>query len=90
MSKHSNGPWTCFPKFDTPNLYAVYDKDENFLENGEIKCATQTANACLIAAAPDLLEVAEIIFNNGVATNIDPCGVFAKKLRAAINKAKGV
>lgn len=95
MNSHTQGPWTCFPKFDTPNLYAVYDKDENFFDDGSINCSTQRANAHLIAAAPELLEALENALNvlAGIATGdlktIERDSPAIIKARAAISKAKG-
>jgi len=52
MTQHTPGPWTVHTNFATAT-YTVFDEDGNY---GETDGDTLTANAALIAAAPELLE----------------------------------
>lgn len=54
---------------------------------------TCVANAHLIAAAPELLkEISEIVemLSQGVTCNINPTSYKAQKLRAVLDKARGI
>lgn len=59
MSTHTPGPWAVDPmKIGT--LWAIYSKDcqvaqADQVPNDSMKQSIRSANACLIAAAPDLL-----------------------------------
>jgi hypothetical protein len=93
MSKHTPGPWSYW------SGYNPFDKIESQVtaEGGDIVIASYNslidqgeANACLMAAAPDLLEALEgverLCSQSGyVGVN----GQYLKVVRAAIAKARG-
>jgi hypothetical protein len=95
MSEYTPGPWTpglCgaalnvqIKSDDGNTVAAIFSTNKNY--------RNQNANALLIAAAPDMLEAAELLLTNwpesrdGMDFEQLPVGV--KSLRAAIAKAKG-
>jgi hypothetical protein len=85
MTQHTPGPWTVHTNFATAT-YTVFDADGNY---GETDADTLTANAALIAAAPDLLAAlrqwAEYAEQNGG----DEAYSFNAATRAAISRATG-
>ena len=87
MSKHSLGPW--FSQYDDNGFYKIGSEAVGLniaFTFGEYD--TDEANARLIAAAPDLLKVLEVI----VATEHERHGYnpfWTDQARAAIAKAKG-
>ncbi len=52
-AKHTPGPWSVLPNY-AKAYFTVFDGDGNF---GELDHDTISANARLIACAPELLEV---------------------------------
>ena len=60
---------------------------------GGITLAERNANACLIAAAPDLLEACQTVlagFDRGIAVDANTAnGLVAARLRSAVAKAEG-
>jgi hypothetical protein len=108
MNKHTPGPWKVDDREDRDDLYISTVKE---LGRGqwsrfasvvrgwpEMEDADGTANARLIAAAPDLLDALERMVSAGsaaAASPLDPQGRLAdvmaelKQARAAIKKAKG-
>jgi hypothetical protein len=60
---------------------------------GGITVAERNANACLIAAAPDLLEACQTVlagFDRGIAVDANTVnGLVAARLRSAVAKAEG-
>ena len=88
MSKHTPGPWKIV---DAWNYYMVegQNDEEIIWQDGPYQTPTiNKANACLIAAAPDLLKALEEISlcSQNSMSSKDECGRIA---RAAIAKAKG-
>jgi hypothetical protein len=85
MTQHTPGPWTVHTNFATAT-YTVFDADGNY---GETDADTLTANAALIAAAPDLLAAlrqwAEYAEQNGG----NEAYSFNAATRAAISRATG-
>jgi hypothetical protein len=85
MTQHTPGPWTVHTNFAAAT-YTVFDEDGNY---GETDGDTLTANAALIAAAPDLLAAltqwAEFAEQNGG----DEAYSFNAATRAAIARATG-
>ena len=53
--KHSPSPWVVTPDYGKENVYHLWNKDGNYHEDTSAK--VQVANARLMAAAPELLEV---------------------------------
>lgn len=84
MSKHISGPWSCdrvHPDCDV--TYIDGDSDEVAV----VYCTDRPerkASAILIAAAPELLAVAEKIKAHGTISS-----VWIDELEAAIKKARG-
>lgn len=100
-SKHTPGPWAAFKKTGTSscifninagieNVATVHDGDGR---NGAEMTENSTANARLIATAPELLAVTQEIvaqLENVVGDNTAPAYLdILKNARAAIAKAKG-
>lgn len=87
MSNHTPGPWTISEGQSdigiviVRTLVAMVTNDEDW----PISLEEQQANACLIAAAPDLLAALERIANTN-STNAAELKVWAN---AAIAAAKG-
>lgn len=87
MSKHTPGPWKIV---DAWNYYMVegQNDEEIIWQDGPYQTPTiNKANACLIAAAPDLLEALEAIVGNSSIQRVSD--ELHAKARAAIAKAKG-
>jgi len=92
---HTEGPW----HFDgPPDNHIVWSGPVNRIcfmahSNG-VNPERDTANARLISAAPDLLEVLKDLFERGevhmlLAGNPAACMALEEKARAAIAKAEG-
>ena len=89
-ARHTPGPWHAYSGLGVD----VVNADEGRIEVVELRSQppdTRVANARLIAAAPDMLEVCEELLK---AYNIDICDAIAYKpavemARAAIAKARG-
>ena len=86
-TKHSPAPWNCSPNMSTSHIYHVYDENNNFFANDEIDCATQVANARLIAAAPELLACLKDFLECG--QNAGHNQQLLINCRAAVAKARG-
>lgn len=86
MSKHTPGPWRVGESCRTADIKAGYNA---LIARVEIESAGDRgdANARLIAAAPDLLEVCKRV-RDGLDAGEHP-GQFASMLDAAIRKAEG-
>ena len=100
MRKHTPGPWAVEDSIDGPIVYSektevIISDCKNFaVPSGSIheQCS---ANARLIAAAPDLLDALEAMLAHTAC--IDPTQGYipeddfsaVKQARAAISKAKG-
>jgi hypothetical protein len=78
--KHTPGPWVVCPDLTTDYLFNIYDQDKNIVHDRNME-----ADANLIAAAPDLMDALDSIFNGSGMTggNMD-------KARTALAKARGV
>ena len=55
MSKHTQGPWTLFPRSELGGPI-VQRRNEGGFEVRGLSHESEDADACLIAAAPELLE----------------------------------
>ena len=103
MSKHTPGPWKIV---DAWNYYMVegQNDEEIIWQDGPYQTPTiNKANACLIAAAPDLLEALEQTLQLAIDWEDEARGTWQdealgfshnddpiiKKARAAIANAKG-
>ena len=97
-AKHTPGPWEARGYWSNPNTDTlVWDKEAAIChvfprsEMGTLNEETRTANARLIAAAPDLLASLEGLIPIAAAMNINT-GVWNAQLAAAcaaIARAKG-
>ena len=90
MSAHTPGPWRVAGR-ETRNLPHSLVAADTLLARVYSKCfgdeVEETANARLIAAAPELLEVLQEILNDGVHSDVVPH--LHRKALAAIAKATG-
>lgn len=78
-SKYTPGPWKVYGQVGTANEYHLYDAKDNYPKN--LSLGVMQANALLMQAAPDLLEVCKFLLTNyGI-----PEG--KERLQAAITKA---
>jgi hypothetical protein len=90
--KHTPGPWRVGYGFAETGVFSAdgetlvantHGSARNFSREEQI--AEQDANACLIAAAPDMLAALEAALSTGVLEH----GGIADIVRAAIAKATG-
>lgn len=92
-SKHTPGPWQLAEKYNCKDVRAVdgpYVADCN--ASAAIDWRTKEANARLIAAAPELLSIAEMVDDVSDRIDYDPDSAFGQLVtaaRAAIAKATG-
>ena len=90
MSKHTNGPWSRIIAdgyiVKHPQIYSDTGPVANATWLGDSRLDELNANARLMAAAPDLLDVAEMVL--ALAT-IDTSPELIKAATAAIAKARG-
>ena len=92
MSNHTPGPWKA--TFAISGSVYIFGGDRNFVRvfNEWLDEANQEANACLIAAAPDLLEVLEELLSmcqRQEDFHDDGDGCMFERASAAIAKARG-
>ena len=95
--KHTAGPWVLGESSGGRHFRAVNAREHSELatvvwvmEDDDAEGAPSPgceANAHLICAAPDLLEVLEDLI--AATQHLDPCPATVEKARAAIAKAKG-
>lgn len=96
QTKHSDYPWTVqslgdhFNGYPDWTTYTVRDAHNHCLATvGQVDRATaphNQSNAALLAAAPELLEAAELAYRN---LEFSEAYAIVDKLAAAIAKAKG-
>lgn len=92
MSKHTPGPWEWDDtvwNYDQEQSAPWLVSTDHIILSGQIKC-TSEANAKLIAAAPDLLELAQLVYNSfsgGLVMTFSDADVEA--FGSAISKATG-
>ena len=90
MSKHTNGPWSRIIAdgyiVRHPQIYSDKGPVANATWLGDSRLDELNANARLMAAAPELLDVAEMVL--ALAT-IDTSPELIKAATAAIAKARG-
>ncbi len=92
MSGHTPGPWSSSPQKGRPGncfMAQVWDRDGKALATIEsaMPSAVATANARLIAAAPDLLRACKMVAEMAVGWEALTPGDIAE-VRAAIAKAE--
>ena len=88
--QHTPGPWSHTSRCDIIGNGATIAVVRAAASS--ITIAEDSANARLIAAAPELLaELEELceVLNSGIICRIEPDSAKAAKIRAAIAKAKG-
>lgn len=95
MTQHTPGPWVVVHQFNVAagrRMIASTATISGNIQTGDALVAENEANACLIAAAPDLLAVARQVVENSAAT-CDRMWVsdaeLADMARLAIAKAEG-
>lgn len=93
--EHTKGPWDAKPCFLTSDAVGIF-ADNVYLavvKNSDFTFDQNMANACLMAAAPELLEsLQDVVEILEVMLRIDGeprPGSIGYKARAAIAKAKG-
>jgi hypothetical protein len=90
---HTKGPWSLDGDLSAMNLDVVYGSGRIAMmecENDELSDDEVTANARLIAAAPDLLATLErICAAESRMSGNNPIAGLCDEARAAIAKAKG-
>jgi hypothetical protein len=84
---HTPGPWRAIKNRNRGfQIGGKVDRPAYFAKVADVRVSEHTtADAHLIAAAPDLLEACE----EALATLYDQNSELGKKIRAAISKAKG-
>ena len=95
-TQHTPGPWTTDGTANTGDLDIVAPTGRVAMVDCEFSVETEevlTANACLIAAAPDLLaalrEIAAAV-EVGEVDGFSPSGDWFREAKAALNKVEGV
>lgn len=96
MSTYTPGPWTVSSEYGDSGEYTITEAYAP-MGGGPISREEDHANARLIAAAPDLLEAMEALFENcamihmyrGEIDNTKQADAAILAARAAILKAKG-
>lgn len=87
MSAHTPGPWTVEGRGTTIKMgdraYAGVDQNEG------VPFAEAAANACLIAAAPELLEIVEEILRAG-NVNTESARKLARNAYGVLERAREV
>lgn len=86
MAEHTKSPWFIVTKGNTVKSLSVEGDDGANVCSG---ISPKTGNAALIAAAPDLLEACEGIWQRFEEEGTGLPSALRKKLRAAIAKAQG-
>lgn len=84
QAAHTPGPWTILNRG-----YKSHVTDSDMRWNAEVVGPGHTANARLIAAAPDLLAALEILVFDCEAHGLDDNDAHLREARAAIARAKG-
>lgn len=94
MTQHTPAPWTCKPSNKSDAEYAIFNEDDNYLTTDEYE---HEANARLIAAAPELLDLLNCILmqhrTDGAYSSrgeVRLSKAMEFHIEAAIAKAKGV
>ena len=89
MSERTPGPWAIFRATQGPNILVVSVEDAKGRRIAHLwrDGAEREANACLIAAAPELLEALEWALSYAETLATDEDGL--DKACAAIAKARG-
>ena len=94
-TQHTPGPWTTDGTANTGDLDIVAPTGRVAMMDCEFSEETEevlTANACLIAAAPELLAaLREIVaaVEVGEVDGFSPSGDWFREAKAALNKATG-
>ncbi len=90
-TKHTPGPWALYPYPTRPYFTQVHVNGAAIADvyaSGLLKPEETTANARLIAAAPDLLAALKVLMHpDGLSLRNMPLNV--NQARAAIQKAEG-
>ena len=89
MAEHTPGPWRH--EWREPDCTVWAGEDEHVASiYGDGSVENATANARLIAAAPDLLEaLKEVLIHFSGTVAVECCGLVVDKARAAIANAEG-
>ena len=85
--KHSPAPWNVNPDYGKDNVYRLWDADSNFHDDTSLE--VMDANATLIAAAPELLDILVQIDATADSQLAEHIQARRKVIRDAIAKAVG-
>ena len=97
-AQHTPGPWNCFKRIPSGTIQTIQSSAGSIAKTCvELDAETQESNARLIAAAPELLEVCELLHKmsgeDGVPLNLSALAEFQNDVfritARAIAKAKG-
>ncbi len=85
MAEHTDGEWMVVGDY----VYARIENDDDNPDDIEIARVTRPADACLIAAAPDLLAACEAALERENQRDTPAFSSLRAQLRAALAKARG-
>jgi hypothetical protein len=93
QAQHTPGPWEVkYPSRNNKFRFGIHHESENL--SRYVAGVSRQADARLIAAAPDLLEAAEVLLSHHRVANLDGTSDTLQpridRLRAAIASAKKV
>ena len=84
--KHTKAPWHVIPRYGRGNEYELWDGNDNYPDDMTPKA--MDGNACLMAAAPSLLEACKALVALCGRTGYHPTGE-CKLAESAIARAEG-
>jgi len=87
-ASHTPGPWTIEP-FDGSDKEITIREPAVWVDYDDVNHQEQAANARLIVASPELLEVCELIIGSVRIPDDDVSQEVLRRLRLAVRKAKG-
>ena len=88
---HTPGPWNLAPRYDKNGMIVSDDGDICQVNDDVSSSEAELANACLIAAAPDLLRAVETAAEYFEEASIDDDNAlpYLKQMQHAIAEARG-
>lgn len=90
--KHTPGPWYADVR-QAPQVSYIYTSDgatdDDIIVETSPECQISDADAALIAAAPDMLEVLEVFSDESLEWNAEVIDNFCRAARIVLAKARG-